>query len=129
MGANATLEEIVPVVEQVMGGDGGTDVEFRCAVWVVQRLNELHRLFSGDVLEHNLQGRVLGNQRLQNSLNEDLLSIKYVNAGVCNFSVDQKWQSDYRHRLKQNKWVSRFSNIFFINNDLLLVHRALYRLM
>ena len=81
---------MVAVVQQVVGGDGGTDVG-RSA------LHELHRIAGSDVLEHHFQGREALDHTAQVLADKDLLAVEYIDLTARYFAVYQQRQADFGH--------------------------------
>ena len=90
MRTNAADQHVVAVVQQVVRGDGGADVG-AC------RLDELHGVTGGDVLEHHFQGWEARGDATQLLVDEVFLTIEDIDLAARDLAVDQQRQADLRH--------------------------------
>ena len=90
MRPHAAGEQGVAVHQQVVRGKGAGDVR-------PHRLDELHALPRGDVLEHQAQPREALQERCQHALDEDPLAVEDVHLGVGRLAVHQQRQAGFLH--------------------------------
>ena len=83
MRTNATHEQRVAVVEQMMCGDRRRDV-------LARRCDELGGIGRRDVLEHDAQPRPPCQQGLQHRFDEDVLAVEDVDRRIGNFAMHEQ---------------------------------------
>mmetsp|Transcript_4300 Transcript_4300/g.9294 ORF Transcript_4300/g.9294 Transcript_4300/m.9294 type:complete len:224 (-) Transcript_4300:140-811(-) len=93
MRPEASFEDGVAVVQEVMRGNSGSDV-------LRTRENEFYGLAGGDVLHNDLEVGNFGNQGAKVALNKEGLTIEEVRIGVSNFTVHEQKHAKLRHLLQ-----------------------------
>ena len=92
VGANAAGEDCVAVVEQMLGGDGGTQK------WV-GFVYVLRGFLGGDVFHHDFEFGEVAPQGNQLLVNENGFAVKQINVGTGHFAMYQEQHASALHGL------------------------------
>ena len=87
------LEQRGAVDHQVMRRDGAGDARR-------VRLDDLHRLLRGDVLDHHLEPLIIAKERQQHLLHEDGFAVEDIDCWIGRLAVDQHRHADLFHPLQ-----------------------------
>ena len=93
MRADATREERVPRIEEVLRRDRGCDGGAGSG-------NECRAFLGGDVLEHDLEARKIAHDRRQRLFDEGAFAIEYVDVGGGGFAMQGQHDAVGLHRLE-----------------------------
>ena len=93
MRADPALEHGVAVEVEVVRRDRRGDIR-------PGGLDEGHGIGGGDVLEHHLQGREIGDDPGQDAVDEHRLAVEDVDMGVRHLAMDQQRHADLLHDLE-----------------------------
>ena len=93
MRAHAAFKHGVAVDGQVVRRDGGGDVGAGIA-------HEIHRILGGDMFEHDLQRREIGDDAIQDAIDEHRLAVEDVDCVIGHLAVDEQRHADALHRFQ-----------------------------
>ena len=92
---NATGEDRIAVVQQVMRGNGGGGE-------TVSRARIVRRLTRGDVLHHDFEFREIAPQRDELGVDENGLAVEQVNIAGSHLAMHQQQQALSLHRFQRS---------------------------